>query len=397
MSKVGDASEDTDPLVTWFDDNHEESGRPKAQEIVSRILQDSHNQYTAALETLVEREWQINGRMICGVAGVIRDSHLASLETHTEGQAAVMQWHAKRAAGEWEEECIAMMNKMSDVDFCKRCALTTDTALTVTSVNSQDDLAEIIQHRAQRLFDLCVCLVSKRCWTMKRLSLCPPYCCAGIMHERASVAKTVVAHVKTLNHCVELAAEMVNDELDPPKLKDLLADLYFSSTVLHGEIVELLEKGSWSYKHCDTRAQLWEIFCGVSQTKKVLEDMFGRLKDITTRQNRNRRISLHRISIECSNAATLQDENSGKLVKLTAEDFNVEIAEGLLQDITDGLFQPQEHELEGNLQDSSLKLFGEGLYGDFCCFICLLCVVWGLTNTGNCFILYQFSNTKNLA
>ena len=338
------------PVVSWYDDQNDEGYRVKAQDVISKILQESESQYTAALEALGEREWHINGRMICGTAGVIRDSHLKSLEDHACSQTSILQWHANRAAGMWENECVAIMDKMGDVDFCRSCALTKEEAALVTPVNNEQELEEIIQKRAERLFNLCACLVSKRCWTMKRMSTCPPLLYAGAMHERGSVAKGTMEQAQTLNHALELAKECLEGEGCPPKLKELLSDLYYTTSVLCIELSELFEMGNWSYKDAATREQLWELFCGVAHTKKVLEDMFGRLKCITTMQNRNRRINLHRISLECSGAATLQDGNSGKMLKLEEEDYTTEIEPGVVDAMTDGIFNPQDHELEGNLQ-----------------------------------------------
>ena len=145
QSKAADGSEDSNPVVTWYDDSHSEGGRMKASDVVSQILAESNNQYTAALEILEEREWHVNGRMICGIAGVIRDSHLASLETHNGGQAAVLQWHAERASGQWEDECVKMMDKLNDLKFCEACAMTRSSASVVSAVNSDDELDEVIQ------------------------------------------------------------------------------------------------------------------------------------------------------------------------------------------------------------------------------------------------------------
>ena len=340
---LGDASEDH-PLVQFWDDEHN-GKQTQIQEVLSKILEHSKNMYDAALDVLGEREWQVLCRMLCSVAGILRDRHLASLEEHKQGQAATLQWHASRASGEWQTDVIHIMNLTGDSELCKKLGMVIETASISSSAVSSDLLASEMRGRAEIFWKLCCCVVSRRCWTMNRLSLCPPYAFAAVMHNRGRKARFAIEKLRGLNAVVLKAVGFAQGLLVPPKLKDCLQDVYFRHTVLYKEVTELMISGGWSFADKSVREQLWELFCGVSQTKKVLEDMIGILKDRTTRQNRNRRISLHKISAECSSAQTLADGNSGKLLELDDSDWNTP-RDVPIEEITAAAFHSMAHELE---------------------------------------------------
>ena len=196
---------------------------------------------------------------------------------------------------------------------------------------------------------LCVLVVAAHGWTRIRLSKCPPYASAAIMHSSAKKAQAAVERSKKVHDAVKICVHMIARDEAPPKLADLVKDLYFVYTTIYKELMEVLESGNWTYTSTESRGELWELFSGVCHTKSVLEDMFGRLKHITTSQNRNTRINLHRIATECMDAATLADDSSGKMLSLTDEDWAqpLDVANN---DISDGIFYSEDHKLENPLE-----------------------------------------------
>jgi len=336
-------------LAAEYLDTHEWTGRVSTQSVIASVIEDSSNQAAAALKILSDKEWHINCRMIKCCASVFRETYVSSLEQQKTPE-GTMQWHAARGAGMWEINCAKIMHNFADQTKLKYLGMTPDTAAVTARIQDSTYLDAVIQARAGRFFNLAVCNASQHSWTMMRMSACPPTSAAAVMSSDAKCAKRICVRLRKLHDGLKHAQGLIDTDEEPAKLKDLLLDLYYKVHPLYNELMVLMKQANWSYKDPDVREQLWDLFCGISTTKRVLEDMFGRLKTIVTWQNRNRRINLHRIAAECSQAPTLADGCCGELWNLTDEDWATDTGVDS-HDITNSLFHPRDHELEDELKD----------------------------------------------
>ena len=338
-------------LASEYVDSHEWTGRVSTKDVIANVIDESSSQANAALKILSEKEWHINCRIIKCCASVFRDLHVSSLEKQ-KTPLGTLEWHASRGAGLWELSCAKIVDNMTDPAKLRYMGLTPDTAAATSRITDDTFLYALIQKRAERLFSLCICSIAQHSWTMKRMSLCPPTAAAAVMSTNPNTAKSKCDRLHHLYEGLRHAVSLIDTEEEPRKLRELLADMYFRLTPLYQELMLLMKAASWSYKDPQVREQLWDIFSGISSTKRVLEDMFGRLKTIITWQNRNKRIDLHRVAAECSVAPTLADGCCGDLWNLTDEDWATDTGV-VAEDITKALFHPDDHKLEDDLQDST--------------------------------------------
>ena len=136
-------------------------------------------------------------------------------------------------------------------------------------------------------------------------STCPPEALAAVWHADHSQAQQRLDQIKSL------WAEVVKvDEASAGGLKSLSTlarDLHWAYQPLVQESMVICEKHRWDAQSREIRLMVWEQHAALSDTKRVLEDVFACLKD-ATRQNKNSKINRFRGYWEASTAKILHPE-----------------------------------------------------------------------------------------
>ena len=94
----------------------------------------------------------------------------------------------------------------------------------------------------------------------------------------------------------------------------LFKNLYWAgSNPLVHESMHICEARGWDSKHLEVKHMAWEQWCALSDTKRVLEDVFAALKQAAA-QNKNMRMSRPRTFFEAASSSALTPSGQSKCV-----------------------------------------------------------------------------------
>jgi len=84
------------------------------------------NMLQLSTEALANRELQFVGRHIHAAILPLREHYLESIPALVRSRMSVAQWHAKRAAGEWQTTLKRILKTLTDHRIMRRCGVVSD-------------------------------------------------------------------------------------------------------------------------------------------------------------------------------------------------------------------------------------------------------------------------------
>ena len=126
------------------------------------------------------------------------------------------------------------------------------------------------------LADLVVAMAAQFTWYMLQFSTCFPDVLAATLHPSADVGQAVVDQARrTWQNACKLSTGLA---------PELLNDLHWAHTypIVH-ELVHVFDAHNWQVAASAVRSAAYETFAGVPDTKRVLEDVFADLKNVSQR------------------------------------------------------------------------------------------------------------------
>lgn len=147
----------------------------------------------------------------------------------------------------------------------------------------------------------------------------------AIFSERTEERDSAISYLKKLRDASRKADQLIVSGSPPAALDSLVDDLYWSRRKVVTKTFDECDAGQWKHQAPGLRKFAGWLVKSIDNTKHVLEDVFGRLKDVL-RSNANKRLSDFRAHFVAANAASLELTGSNVL-HLPAADYDVPIVD----------------------------------------------------------------------
>ena len=319
-----------------------------------------------ATEVLGNREHQYLGRGINTALRPLRDEYLASLPVLAKDNWEIVQWHARRSDWGWCNTLLQILSALSDTSAVRRClqhgsgpgcsssgaqpgnpepACNSSGAQTgkpgcsssggvPSSSGVQPDSSEassssgaqpgcsssgprsiqaaasataehIISLRASSYARIVISVASQYAWYMMMYTVCMPEGLAAVLVPEQTASRRAMRQVR---ESWENVQNLHRAAASQPACAKLYEDIYWAhSNVLVHEAMLICEQNEWNPEKMAVRKMVYDIWAGVADTKRVLEDVFGALKNVSTR-NKNGHMSAHHAYFEASFAKVLHGQ-----------------------------------------------------------------------------------------
>ena len=311
------------------------------------------NMLELSTEALGNRELQFVGRHLHTAILPLRELYLQSIPALVHSRMSIAQWHAKRAAGDWQETFKQILRSLTNEKLLRRCGAGVDMVSSQRGVsciadeggsvrpipaagaagaramghpphaagvsNAADVLLcppecaaeDIHTLRLASLARLVLCTVSSLAWYMWQFQACPPDAFAAILHPCPSERTRACRRLRRCWEAVLTLSQSLSAAHAPASHEKLMGDLYWAGTnpLVH-ESFDILERNKWR-PTADVKHMVLDQWGGISDTKRVLEDVFAALKHAAAR-NKNSKLSRPHAYFEahtCKVLSPSQDEN----------------------------------------------------------------------------------------
>ena len=320
-----------------------------------------------ATEVLGNREHQYLGRGINTALRPLRDEYLASLPVLAKDNWEIVQWHARRSDWGWCNTLLQILSALSDTSAVRRClqhgsgpgcsssgaqpgnpepacnssgaqtgkpGCSSSGGVPTSSSGVQPDSSEassssgaqpgcsssgprsiqaaasataehIISLRASSYARIVISVASQYAWYMMMYTVCMPEGLAAVLVPEQTASRRAMRQVR---ESWENVQNLHRAAASQPACAKLYEDIYWAhSNVLVHEAMLICEQNEWNPEKNAVRKMVYDIWAGVADTKRVLEDVFGALKNVSTR-NKNGHMSAHHAYFEASFAKVLHGQ-----------------------------------------------------------------------------------------
>ena len=277
-----------------------------------REKREAHgNMLELATEAMCNRELQFLGRHIFYSIGPLYDHYLASIPAFVHSPMSVARWHAKRAAGDWQELAQAMVRILTSPDLLEKCGVGGYHVEMAVEIPPQDEATAVARaaarppHAAGSHGVLCdanceaedlltlrtasllrnvLCQVSALAWCMWPFQRCLPDAFAAILHVDRDIAQGALNRIRRQWEGLQRLVEQPGHEA-------LVKDVFWAGTnpLVH-ESMCICHRNGWQSGRNEVKRMAYEQWAPIADTKRVLEDVFGALKHEASR-NKNCKMS----------------------------------------------------------------------------------------------------------
>ena len=302
-----------------------------------------------ATEVLGNREHQYLGRGINTALRPLRDEYLASLPVLAKDNWEIVQWHARRSDWGWCNTLLQILSALSDTSAVRRCLQhgsgpgcsssgaqpgNPESGPVCSSSGAQPGNPEsecnpesgpgcsssgprpiqaaasataehIISLRASSYARIVISVASQYAWYMMMYTVCMPEGLAAVLVPEQTASRRAMRRVR---ESWENVQNLHRAAAARPACAKLYEDIYWAhSNVLVHEAMLICEQNDWNPETMAVRKMVYDIWAGVADTKRVLEDVFAALKNVSTR-NKNGHMSAHHAYFEASFAKVLHGQ-----------------------------------------------------------------------------------------
>ena len=302
-----------------------------------------------ATEVLGNREHQYLGRGINTALRPLRDEYLASLPVLAKDNWEIVQWHARRSDWGWCNTLLQILSALSDTSAVRRCLQhgsgpgcsssgaqpgNPESGPVCSSSGAQPGNPEsecnpesgpgcsssgprpiqaaasataehIISLRASSYARIVISVASQYAWYMMMYTVCMPEGLAAVLVPEQTASRRAMRRVR---ESWENVQNLHRAAAARPACAKLYEDIYWAhSNVLVHEAMLICEQNDWNPETMAVRKMVYDIWAGVADTKRALEDVFAALKNVSTR-NKNGHMSAHHAYFEASFAKVLHGQ-----------------------------------------------------------------------------------------
>ncbi|CAE7218174.1 hypothetical protein AK812_SmicGene13125 [Symbiodinium microadriaticum] len=263
------------------------------QDVNSKAAFNLLRQQFASTDAMIEAFLKDHGlhlkmRALIFTGRVLQSEYAAGLETHKEGQLAMLRWQAERSCGSWFQVVCRLFDLLRAPAILKSLELTPcDPSSEPASLHSAG-LGQDIEI-SESMWDLVTELASARCWSQLHHSLCFPNCFVRVFAEGRDKTRSA----STLRRLVEglSRVDAARRQLRPgresllPLVQELADDIATMDWVLTREMIVELEKCNYDLDDQGLREMAFAVHASSAETKNMCENSFNWLADTNKRQS----------------------------------------------------------------------------------------------------------------
>ena len=145
-------------------------------------------------------------------------------------------------------------------------------------------------------------------WYMLPFEHCPPNSFAAFLHLDTTQSQSKMKEIK---HLWKSVCELSGLPVRSPGQNRLLKHLYWLSSPLVHESMQVCQANDWDCRQCEVKQMAWEQWAALSDTKRVLEDVFASLKHEASR-NKNMKMSRPHSYFAAATSSALSPSSFGK-------------------------------------------------------------------------------------
>ena len=175
--------------------------------------------------------------------------------------------------------------------------------------SSMDTAENILALRALTCAHIVTHVASQYAWYMMMYTYCMPEGLAAVLQPDEVASKSAMSRVRATWENVQKLSRSAAAQ--PRYAGKLSEDIYWAhSNVLVHEAMLICQENEWKHSSDAVRKMAYDMWAGVGDTKRVLEDVFAALKNVSTR-SKNGHISSHHAYFEACYAKVLHGGQPG--------------------------------------------------------------------------------------